>query len=98
MRAVEILDQIVCGGLIIESCTIWCGSGGHITPILAVADELKNIDSTTEVIYIGQTGDKLGDIPKAHKSIDKVYSVRAGKFRRFYNEGIKADFRFAGAI
>jgi len=65
------------------------GSGGHITPILAVADELKNIDSTTEVIYIGQTGDKLGDIPKAHKSIDKVYSVRAGKFRRFYNEGIK---------
>ncbi|HUA13645.1 MAG TPA: UDP-N-acetylglucosamine--N-acetylmuramyl-(pentapeptide) pyrophosphoryl-undecaprenol N-acetylglucosamine transferase [Candidatus Sulfotelmatobacter sp.] len=65
------------------------GSGGHVTPILAVADELKKRSPGTEVIYIGQLGDPFGDIPKEHGSIDKVYFVRAGKFRRFHGEGIR---------
>ncbi len=65
------------------------GSGGHITPILAVAHELKQIDKHNELIYIGQTGDSLGDIPAESKNIDKVYTVRAGKFRRYHTEGVK---------
>jgi UDP-N-acetylglucosamine--N-acetylmuramyl-(pentapeptide) pyrophosphoryl-undecaprenol N-acetylglucosamine transferase len=63
------------------------GSGGHITPILAVAHELKKQEPKTKVIYIGQRGDKLGDIPTEHKSIDRNYTVRAGKFRRYHGEG-----------
>ena len=63
------------------------GSGGHITPILAVAHELKQLDASIQIIYIGQRGDKLADIPAAHPAIDKVYSVRAGKFRRYHGEG-----------
>ncbi len=65
------------------------GSGGHITPILAVAAELKRLQPKTRVIYIGQTGDKLGDIPAADPSIDEVFTVRAGKFRRYHGEGWK---------
>ncbi len=65
------------------------GSGGHITPLLAVAAELKQQRPDTKLIYIGQTGDKLGDIPAEHPSIDEVYTVRAGKFRRYHGEGLK---------
>ncbi|HVV25884.1 MAG TPA: UDP-N-acetylglucosamine--N-acetylmuramyl-(pentapeptide) pyrophosphoryl-undecaprenol N-acetylglucosamine transferase [Candidatus Saccharimonadales bacterium] len=63
------------------------GSGGHITPILAVAAELKRQNPRLNLVYIGQTGDKLGDIPAKDEHIDKVYTVRAGKFRRYHGEG-----------
>lgn len=63
-------------------------SAGHITPSLAVAHELKQLDPTVETIYIAQTGDSLADIPKEHAAIDKVFSVRAGKFRRYHGAGI----------
>jgi UDP-N-acetylglucosamine--N-acetylmuramyl-(pentapeptide) pyrophosphoryl-undecaprenol N-acetylglucosamine transferase len=63
------------------------GSGGHITPILAVAAELKRRHPRVRTVYIGQTGDKLGDVPVKDEHIDEVYSVRAGKFRRYHGEG-----------
>ncbi len=65
------------------------GSGGHITPILAVASELKRLEPDTNIVYIGSTGDGLGDIPADHAAIDSVYTVRAGKFRRYHGEGWK---------
>jgi len=65
------------------------GSGGHITPILAVAAEIKRLQPDTRLVYIGQRGDKLGDIPARHQAIDKVCVVRAGKFRRYHGEGFK---------
>jgi UDP-N-acetylglucosamine--N-acetylmuramyl-(pentapeptide) pyrophosphoryl-undecaprenol N-acetylglucosamine transferase len=68
------------------------GSGGHITPLMAVAAELKRIRPDLQLIYIGQKGDKLGDIPSKDPNIDEVYVVRAGKFRRYHGEGIKQIF------
>lgn len=65
------------------------GSGGHITPILAVADEIKTLRPDARLVYIGQKGDKLADVPIGHGNIDDVYTVRAGKFRRYHGEGIK---------
>ncbi len=65
------------------------GSGGHITPILAVAHELKQFSPQAEIIYIGQKNDVLADVPAADQAIDKVYSVRAGKFRRYHGEGLR---------
>jgi UDP-N-acetylglucosamine--N-acetylmuramyl-(pentapeptide) pyrophosphoryl-undecaprenol N-acetylglucosamine transferase len=65
------------------------GSGGHITPVLAVAHELKKLDPGGTLIYIGQRGDALGDIPADDKNIDETYTVRAGKFRRYHGEGLK---------
>ncbi len=63
------------------------GSGGHITPLLAVADELKNRRPDLQLVYIGQRRDKLADIPARHPHIDRVYAVSAGKFRRYHGEG-----------
>src|ERR1700676_2951224 len=65
------------------------GSGGHITPLLAVAAELKKLRPDVDIVYIGQRGDKLADVPAADKNIDHVYSVRAGKLRRYHGEGLK---------
>lgn len=63
------------------------GSGGHITPILAVAHELKQLYPQAQIIYIGQKGDALADIPAADPNIDAVYTVWAGKLRRYHDEG-----------
>lgn len=63
------------------------GSGGHITPILAVAHEIKQLQPNAQIIYIAPHGDSLGDLPSQDPNIDKVYTVRAGKLRRYHGEG-----------
>lgn len=65
------------------------GSGGHITPLLAVAHQLKLQQPDCELVYIGQRGDSLADVPAADPNIDATYSVRAGKLRRYHGEGLK---------
>lgn len=65
------------------------GSGGHITPVLAVADELKKLQPDAEIFYIIQKGEDLGDVVAGHGAIDKVFSVPAGKLRRYHGEGLK---------
>lgn len=65
------------------------GSGGHITPILAVAHELKRLHPDAHIIYIGQRGDVFGEIVADSELIDETYSVSAGKFRRYHREGLK---------
>jgi UDP-N-acetylglucosamine--N-acetylmuramyl-(pentapeptide) pyrophosphoryl-undecaprenol N-acetylglucosamine transferase len=65
------------------------GSGGHITPLLAVAHELKGLQPDVKLIYIGQRGDSLSYLPAQHPDIDQVFIVRAGKFRRYSGQGLK---------
>lgn len=62
------------------------GSGGHITPLIAIAAELKRLNSSTEVIYIGQRGDSFGQKLANNSSIDAVKFISAGKFRRYHGE------------
>lgn len=68
------------------------GSGGHITPILAVARELKILNPDIRIVFIGQRGDGLSDLPAADPNIDKVYAIWAGKFRRYHGEGWRQIF------
>lgn len=63
------------------------GSGGHITPILAVAQSVKQLRPDSVVVYIGQKKDPLLDVPAADKNIDRVCTVYAGKLRRYSGEG-----------
>ena len=37
------------------------GSGGHLTPLLAVGEALKYKDAEAVVVHIGQKGEKLQD-------------------------------------
>jgi UDP-N-acetylglucosamine--N-acetylmuramyl-(pentapeptide) pyrophosphoryl-undecaprenol N-acetylglucosamine transferase len=68
------------------------GSGGHITPILAVAAELKRLDPNTKVVFIGQKDGHLVDIVEADQHIDASYFISAGKFRRYYDRGLSQLF------
>jgi UDP-N-acetylglucosamine--N-acetylmuramyl-(pentapeptide) pyrophosphoryl-undecaprenol N-acetylglucosamine transferase len=74
------------------------GSGGHITPVLAVAKALKQINPDIRTVYIGQRGDGLGDIAAKNASLDTAFAISAGKFRRYHGEGVKQllDFRTIG--
>lgn len=70
------------------------GSGGHITPILAVAHELKKLQPEARIVYIGQKGDPFAEVPGRDPNIDAVYTISAGKFRRYYGEGLKQILDF----
>jgi len=61
------------------------GTAGHITPLLAVADELIELSPNSELIFMGQKGDRNVDLIRDNDVIRKVYTVRAGKFRRFHS-------------
>ncbi|HSH18357.1 MAG TPA: UDP-N-acetylglucosamine--N-acetylmuramyl-(pentapeptide) pyrophosphoryl-undecaprenol N-acetylglucosamine transferase [Candidatus Saccharimonadales bacterium] len=65
------------------------GSGGHITPILAVARELKRLRPDVRIVYISHTGDGLDDVVAEDPNIDEIQHVRAGKFRRYHGEGLR---------
>ena len=65
------------------------GSGGHITPLLAVAHELKIQQPAVRLVYIGERGGRLGDIASAHEAIDESRLIFAGKLRRYHGEGFK---------
>lgn len=65
------------------------GSGGHITPLLAVAHELKQRQPGVRIVYVGERGGRLGDIASEHASIDASYQIFAGKLRRYHGEGLR---------
>ena len=62
------------------------GSGGHITPILAVAHELKLLQPDCRVVYVGERGGKFQSLTEGQSDIDEVHSIFAGKFRRYHGE------------
>ena len=64
------------------------GSGGHITPILAVATELKRLDPNVKIVFIGQKGDKLVDVVEKNPDIDSCFYIPAGKMRRYSDKGL----------
>ena len=64
------------------------GTGGHITPLIAVAHELKKADPTCYVLYVGERNGKFADLLSGNKDIDEVHTIFAGKFRRYHGESL----------
>ncbi len=62
------------------------GTGGHITPILAVAAKLKQIKPNCRLIYIGERHGKFAQMIENTDVIDETYTIFAGKFRRYHGE------------
>lgn len=61
------------------------GTGGHISPVLAVCDELKKIDPDVDLSYVGTSSGLERKIVQAHGL--NFYAISAGKYRR-YNRGL----------
>lgn len=70
------------------------GSGGHITPLVAVARRLKQLRPDLKLVFVGQRGESLGDIINNEPNFDAVFTVRAGKFRRYHGEGWRQILAF----
>lgn len=62
------------------------GTGGHITPLLAVAHELKKLQGEAEIVSAIERGNKFAHLVTDNPDISKVYFIRAGKFRRYHGE------------
>ncbi len=59
------------------------GTAGHVTPLLAVVDELNKQNSQIDIRYIGQFGDPMRAMFSEAK-ITNQYSILAGKWRRYH--------------
>lgn len=56
------------------------GTGGHITPLIAVFRELKHLNPALQFIYIGPTRNSRGQFKKDNI---KVWPLFTGRFRRY---------------
>jgi UDP-N-acetylglucosamine--N-acetylmuramyl-(pentapeptide) pyrophosphoryl-undecaprenol N-acetylglucosamine transferase len=59
------------------------GSGGHITPLLAVARDLKKLDPKVKIIGVCEKNSKFVGLYHNEPTIDRVFQIRAGKYRRY---------------
>lgn len=62
------------------------GTGGHISPLLAVAHEIKKHSPSAYIIYVGEHGGKFAHMLEGSGDIDESYTIFAGKFRRYNGE------------
>ncbi len=62
------------------------GTAGHITPLKPVLHELKKLDSSIELMFIAQKGDRFADLIEPGGDVDHVEFIRAGKYRRYPDE------------
>jgi UDP-N-acetylglucosamine--N-acetylmuramyl-(pentapeptide) pyrophosphoryl-undecaprenol N-acetylglucosamine transferase len=62
------------------------GTGGHITPIIAVAHELKRLQPDCHIVYIGERGGVFMDLVHESGVIDETRAIWAGKLRRYHGE------------
>jgi UDP-N-acetylglucosamine--N-acetylmuramyl-(pentapeptide) pyrophosphoryl-undecaprenol N-acetylglucosamine transferase len=66
------------------------GSGGHITPLLSLAHELKKQNSQCKLIYIGLKREKLEGLKDRYGVFDEASFISAGKFRRYHGQSFLA--------
>ncbi len=68
------------------------GSGGHVTPLLAVATALKKKQPNAHIAVIGQKNENLQEVVE-HDAIAESFAISAGKFRRYHGESLFAHLR-----
>ncbi len=64
------------------------GTGGHINPILALAEELKYLEPNSAVVYVGERHSKFKSLTEGSRLIDEKFTVYSGKFRRYHGESV----------
>ena len=62
------------------------GSGGHITPLVAVAKAIKEKSPETRLVFIGEINGKFNDVIRYSRLFDEELFISTGKFRRYHNE------------
>ncbi len=60
------------------------GTGGHVSPITAVASEIKRHLPDADIHFVGQRGDRFSKLLDDSEQIDSSHRVFAGKWRRYH--------------
>lgn len=68
------------------------GSGGHITPLLSLAREIKVQRPDCQIVYIGHKGDDFDSLRARADDLDFLAFINAGKFRRYHDSKLKGVF------
>ncbi len=68
------------------------GSGGHITPALAVADAVRRIAPETEILFVSSEKSIDDEVFKAHAYEYRRETLPAGKLRRHFSFQNLVDF------
>lgn len=68
------------------------GSGGHITPLIAIASEIKKRQKDLEVAVISERLGIFNHLFEGARDIDDLYLINAGKFRRYYGRSFFRHF------
>ncbi len=63
------------------------GTAGHITPLLAIAEEVKKRHPQAIIRYIGQRGDAMNQLVADNAYVEQCYKIFAGKWRRYNGIG-----------
>lgn len=63
------------------------GTGGHVTPLLAVAREIKSLQPDASLVYVGQKNDTFSNFVIESRLFDRTFLINAGKFRRYHGHG-----------
>jgi UDP-N-acetylglucosamine--N-acetylmuramyl-(pentapeptide) pyrophosphoryl-undecaprenol N-acetylglucosamine transferase len=69
-------------------CITGGGTGGHVTPLLAVACEIKKQDPTAVICYVGTKLDLKSNLVTDSKDIDVKHKILAGKLRRYHGKPV----------
>jgi len=68
------------------------GSGGHITPLLAIASEIKKLRKDYRVAVISERLGIFNHLFDNAQDIDDLHLINAGKFRRYYGRSFFKHF------
>ena len=76
------------------------GSGGHITPVVALAKEIRKQQPNWQLSYIGSTNDAVGQrlVRGQAQLFNDIHLLPAGKFRRFSAPGWPVTARIWSTI
>jgi UDP-N-acetylglucosamine--N-acetylmuramyl-(pentapeptide) pyrophosphoryl-undecaprenol N-acetylglucosamine transferase len=75
------------------------GSGGHITPLLAVARELKHKAPSVKLHFVGEMNSRFAHlVAEDETTFQKTSYILAGKFRRYHKESWLSRLTDIGTI
>lgn len=61
------------------------GSGGHMTPLVAIAESLQQRNANLEIVAVCEKGSRFHSILARPDSISKLKTIHSGKLRRYPN-------------
>ena len=68
------------------------GSGGHITPLLAIASEIKKRHINVRISVISEKLSIFNHLFENEPHVDELFLINAGKFRRYHGRSLFHHF------